>query len=618
MIKRTGTIIGNEQKPAFLSQLLLASTLGRMIPFVVTVGVLLFAVHSIAKAQLLKPREKTGAKKTYDYFPREPNGDFKFPELKTECSHIRIIDGTDNTLKEKVHPDYRDLLQTPKPYQRKLVILALNELPEFVCKSVAGIAFYNPIGTEHEKKSPSVKTEFPDVINLNVAIQAIWAEGSIMPVEEFYPRDQFFYQLRVNYDSWPDAMATVIHEAGHCATLLLESQTEQKNGEIVEVPTPWPEELLARARKIIENLSYSPHGLAKKGDAVGLQRSLLGEWKRVHNSFADERLAEKYADDERPSDRTLPSGKGFLSYYAHRNVVEDITESLSVFTINNSTITSGKYADELIYHGAKGTKNAEGVKSEPELVTPFYHRDTYRAVTPTMQNWQVPCGAMQNRQEVGVPQDWAAIYTKMMFLIDLGLIDQEMYDKCAGFNDRPKLRPNYDKTENGWHRVGDVPYSHNKIYPGFPTDTSKPQIFTILGEGVLKTDDGKSYDQVMKLLFLSTKKPALPRGLYRFGFGPLQSCLKAAPFFRVLSTNEHAAFELEVAEARSKGFCATDGYVWVARSSMYFIEAKMVINKAVKHVGLFPIPEVPNIVAYIRWRRPSSPVCNNLIPCPIN
>lgn len=580
----------------------------RSLIFLAAAGAIILAGPGSLNGQDGEDDGETFANKTYDYFPRDSQGNLKFPELKPDCSHIKFITGEDSGLAEKVHEEYRNLLVPPKPYQKKLVILALNELPEFICKSVGGIALYDPTSTALERKSPLVQTQFPDVININVALTETWQEEGLMAIEETYPTSRFYYTLRAHYDRWPKAMATVIHEAGHCAALLLESQTKQ-TWQINKIPTPWPEAVQSKAKKII--------------DDTGLEDGFLDEWERVHESFENEGLAAEYVDDSRPADRTLPSEKGFLTNYAQRKVMEDITETISVFTIESSSIKSGEYADELIYHGAKGTKEENGIKSPPEMVSPFNHTSVYKLVTPTLQSWQDPCGAMKNRQQVGVDENWAAVFTKMMFLIDLKLIDENLYSKCAGLNGPPKLRPNYDKTENGWHRVdrenGNRPYTHRTIAPGFPVDRSEAQVFKIVGDGVLNTDEGNSYDQTMTLTFFNTKKPAIPRGYYQFGSGPLRTCMSRIFASNPLSSKEYVGFTLQVPTAPSKSFCASAGYVWVTRASKNFIEAKMVISRAWKKVGVFAIPEVPNFVVYLRWKRPgTSDDCSAYLPCPVN
>jgi len=545
---------------------------------------------SVSPGQNRRLRAAKVDRQTYDYFPKTESGDYKFPELKSECSHIKFI-GPDGQ-KEKVDPDFRELLVPPRPYQRKLVILALNQLPKFICRSVAGIAFYDPKGTPLEDESPMVKLAYPDVINLNSALYR-WRETTLMPVTETITPSSFTFNLEVTYKAWPTPMANVMHEAGHCAFYLLESQTKQPR-QITDIPTPWPVSVQNEAKEIVKN--------------AGIEESFWSEWERVHESFEDEGLAEGYSNDKRPSDRTLPPERGFLTNYAQRNSAEDIAETISVFTIEASNIKTGEYADELIYDGATGTVSREGEKSAPNLRTPFDQKLQYLADNKNLLSWVNPCGNMRDVSKVGVPKEWSAVYAKIMFLIDVKLIDQDLYDQCASSSGEPKLRPRYDRTDNGWHRVdfdtGNHLYTHNDIRPGFPVSKDETQYFKILGDGVLNSE-GKSYKTHMNLTFLSVEKPAFPRGLYSFGLGPLPFCTKSYPGLASAS-GEYASFELEVPEARSKGYCAVSGYVWVTRATRNFVEAKMEITKVLKRVGLINLPEPTDFKVYIRWTRPGS------------
>lgn len=523
------------------------------------------------------------AEKTDEYFVDNAR-------LKGDCDHIQILGEND---RGKVPPDHRDLLLTPGKYQRKLVILALNELPEFVCKSVGKVAFYthNPGGSGGSKGSggvvyAKVKGSHPDLINIYVNGDRFSEQGISPTARAVTLENEYYFRLQVSYAEWPLIMKTVIHEAVHCAVYLLERQT---SADLFPGAAPWRADVQQRAERIVKD--------------AGLDEGFIKQWEQVHESFENLNWAAAFDEGAEDAMTQVPN-KGFFSSYGQKDAWEDIAEIVALLTLNESGIRNLDFADELGYDNVL-VKVGERAKPAP------VEQSASRALLlQKISGWNDPCKPLKELGTVGVPSEWAAIYTKIMFLIDVELIDEEVYRRCAGNGGRPKLRFDYDRTDNGLHVVdydtGNYMYSHRNISVGFPVSDSEAQVFTLLGEGTLNTDEGASYDTRMRLELHFAVKPALPRGVYTIPENLVQCPQGHTPDTLLTSIRPRPApwtFTLSVPEAPSRGFCATGGIILVTRATRDFVEGSMIINTVLKRVGRMPIPERPNFKVYIRWTR---------------
>lgn len=534
----------------------------------------LFAISTSSHAQW------STAEKTDEYFVNNAN-------LRQECSHIEFLTNTEAN-RERVPSDLKEQLITPGKYQRKLVILSLNELSDFVCKSVRKVAFYGvPGGTAEagsavpisdRKKWASIKGSHPDLINIYTTAGG-FSEEQIMPTAiRTNLQNEYFSRLEVSYSQWPDLMKTIIHEAAHCAMYLIESQTG------IGGQRPWPADVQSEAKKIVEK--------------AGLEKGFAKEWARTHRSFRSLRWAEDY-DDDISEDLTAAPADGFLTLYGQRDAWEDVADTFALLVLNDSTVRNGGYADELQWANVL-------VRFDQEPTPNSLDPDTRSNLLPHyVMNWYDPCKSLRSIEKVGVTQSEAAVYTKMMFLIDVQFIDEEVYRRCAAENGEPKLRFSYGRTDNGFHRVdydsGVHIVSYGDIDVEFPDSPSEPQVFTVVGKGVLNTDDGKSHDTEMRLEVHAAKKPSLPRGVYVIPEN-LAICPRSPSNWSLYSRTAPWTFTLKVPDAPSKSFCVTSGYLLVTRATTDFIEASMLALTVLKHV-LVDVPERPNFKVYIRWKR---------------
>lgn len=507
--------------------------------------------------------------------------------FESKCSHIEFLTNTQAN-RERVPSDLKDRLITPGKYQRKLMILALNEVDEFVCKSVGKIAFYADPKTDKEtgsnkadpdpEKWASIKGSHPDLINIYTNAAA-FSEEQIMPTSRrSLLLNEHFFRLEVSYSQWPDLMKTIIHEAAHCAMYLLQSQTS-KGGQ-----RPWPEAIQSRAKEIVEK--------------AGLESGFEEEWARIHRDFRGLFGTTDY-DKSTVGDLRLAPANGFFTHYARRNPWEDVADTFALLTVNGSTVKTGDYADELVWAGVQMKSGSDPIPNELDdaeksSLLPAYVKD-----------WHDPCLILRNVKVVGVPSALAAVYTKIMFLIDVKFIDEETYRRCAGDGGEPNLRFSYNRTDNGFHRVdydsGDYLYSHGEITVGFPKSPSEPQTFLVQGKGILNADDGKSYDTEMRLEVHTVKKPNLPRGIYSIPEN-ISTCPESPLNRSIFRRPAPWTFDLWVPDAPSKSFCVTGGYLLVTRATRDFIEASMLAHTILKHV-IVDVAERPNFKVHIRWER---------------
>ncbi|REJ78405.1 MAG: hypothetical protein DWQ47_02830 [Acidobacteria bacterium] len=531
-----------------------------------------------------------GREQTYDYF--------KPTALKDECKHIQFLGKEDEDL---VPSDHKDFIVDPGRYQLKLTTIALNQLPELVCKSIGKVAFYSerptslkedvintiddaidsldPFSEEEEEDTSKavlakVIGSHPDLINVYTDARR-FTEAEIAPTyKKIRAGNEFFYDLAVSYSEWPEKMKMIIHEAGHCAQYLLDSQSEAGSSNA----KPWPADLQSRARDIVKRT-----GLEKSG--------VTAEWKRVHNAFLELDLANAYAEEAVIDDLEASPEPGFLTKYAKRDAWEDFAETLAWMVINGSPIQSGEFADELEYHEAR----VEGSEVRKQPI----NDEDREAVWPS--SWYDPCEPLRTVTQERVTSGKAAVYTKIMFLIDLRLIDEEVYTRCASNGRETKLRLNYSRYYNGFHRMkafetGEHDYSHKDIWPVWAVHKSGSHHFRIAGKGVLETDDGKKYDQQMYLTVWDAKRPSLPRGLYTIKVEEFEIDMPCPG-------SNGWTFELAVPKATSNSFCATDGFLLITRSSRDFIEGKMQINTTLGRVMSAPKHAAPKFQVYVRWKR---------------
>lgn len=324
-------------------------------------------------------------------------------------------------------------------------------------------------------------------------------------------------------------ISTVLHEAGHGVDALITAQGARPG----DFAGDWIMPGRTMASETVER--------------VRIEKGLRDEWERVHESFRRQGWASDYQSGEAAkeavsgwSPQQITDG-GFMSPYGATSVWDDIAEGVSYTYVSDAF-----------------RKRGWG----PSLAKDY------------------ACQEMRDHGEKGLPSRFAAIYTKLMFLKDLGLIAEEDLAECIG--DRVGL----DLSDGGfhfWHDGNKVRSFDRNVTARMGTNSDGAWMFVMTGEGEA------SFDQEMYPAKLTLQLPVAtpdtpeylvpwPRGVY-----PLQ--LLGGPNVRV---------DLDGAPAGS--FAVKDGFVLVAEASNDRIAGSIFITVAMRLWAPLPVPQT--------WRPP--------------
>lgn len=322
---------------------------------------------------------------------------------------------------------------------------------------------------------------------------------------------------------------TIIHEAAHTAETLLTSEGVRAG----QYGGMWGLAPRTLAQRTIEN--------------VRLAKGLEDEWVRMHQSFVSQGWASGYPswlDDgaERPgwSAQQIAEG-GFMSQYGSQAWWDDIAE--------------------FVAHAYIGPELAAGIQ---------------RAGISNDLREDGACREMQGHDEDDVPSRLAAVYAKLLFLRDLGLVTQEGVDACTG----PNL--GLSSSEPGFHfSQGSMRLRKflNGVEAGIGTKGGGKRVFTMKGNGQVVVGDG-TYPASLELRldlggrFDSLDEVSWPRGVYELGlFGDDNLMLR-------------------VEDAPNGNFDAMDGFVLVAESSNKRIAGSIFLRQAFRMQAPLPVPQV--------------------------
>ena len=313
---------------------------------------------------------------------------------------------------------------------------------------------------------------------------------------------------------------TIIHEAGHSAETLLnlESSAPPKGyGGL------WSASARAMATKAIER--------------VRLNNGLTNEWKRLHESFANYGWAVDYPSRfEDPEvrgqwTRRQVTDGGFMSWGGSKNWAEDIA------TFIGSTYMSQTITDAYREHGV-----SEDLRED------------------------LACQEMQAHDERNLPSRFAAIYTKLLFLQDLGLVWPEDVRACMG--DSLRL-PIDGEGFQVWQGTDQLMRLSGNLTAAIGAETLQNRVFRITGSGDSEYLD-RTYPTTLRLeLNLGQRFDNLgdiswPRGIYKLG-----------------STGGNR-LEVRLDGARQGNFDAMDGFILVTEASNDRIAGSMVLKKILR------------------------------------
>ncbi len=329
---------------------------------------------------------------------------------------------------------------------------------------------------------------------------------------------------------------TVIHEAAHATTYLLEGTLGRAQFEGDWAPTE-----RALAEETIDN--------------ARLRGGFVSQWSRLHESFEAQGWARNYAfwpltdiqvDALKSATPEQLSGRGFMSAYAGTSVFEDIAE----------------------------------VATWP-IVGPLY-REAGVPEGPAPETNDFGCIAMRAHDEVTVPQGLVAVFTKLAFLRDLGMLTNDAFDHCRGEN-----------TGLPYDTEGIVIYEDGIVLNEF---TSMPEagigtrddqyVFTMEVGGTADFG-GENYGATLEMELdlgpttvpvlgdpIPVEKVSWPRGVYSLA---------------LLSSNH---FRLRMVDAPAGNFDVTEGWVLVAESSNERIVGSVFVREAFRFQAPIPVPQV--------------------------
>jgi hypothetical protein len=364
----------------------------------------------------------------------------------SSCSHVQILSAGDFTLVE--NPLGVEQLVTPQPKQLANILAALGRMTPLLCQGVSTIAF----GGFGSRTLGMVNTFLlGDIMMVNSRVYTEQVLASPKPDERFRGMD---------------LQQTVLHEAGHAAEALLNS--EGLGLDAIMADGNWPPIARVIALEMLER--------------VRLKSGFGDEWSRVHDSFVNLGWATDYVDTENAFNLnpTEVAHSGFMSPYGASGHADDIAEAIG-WTYVGSDYARAGVADRRRDYG---------------------------------------CIQMMLHTQKDLPADLAAIYTKLHFLQDMGLVDPDDVKDCTGVNiGLPISTQGFEIWEGGVKKRN----FDSAVQAGIGTKAlSRAKVFTMKAQGIVGFSDA-SYPATLELhLDLESALAPIeftpwPRGVYRFG-----------------------------------------------------------------------------------------------------
>ena len=451
------------------------------------------------------------------------------PEAHAACEPIRILENTASAAAEVLLTDTLDVIDLG-PSQKQMVREAEERLTPILCQAVTRLAYM-----EKDSKDASlgwVNPAKPDLVNISATGQA---RENMLDLQGPNRRYAPMYRAGTTH--------SIIHEAGHSATFLLEAnnglEKEFSLTELLSGDIRWTEGAISAAKEVVKSNR--------------LNGGLENEWIRLHQSFVAAGLALDYhgrGDPEMTDDQILKLG--VMTAYAGDEAMEDIAET------------------------------ASGVLS----ITAFSHEGVGE-----LSN-DLACRRMRAAPGPAIPDELAAVFTKVGFVQSLGLIDEIDYRECVG-NLRVRGNGNgFFSFESGQENRK---YTQNVKGTIGQKNGQGPWIFQIEATGSIGVEDeGTKTARVMLNLELApgTKDLSLvsfPRGLYRIG--PGQSSNNKLIIWYNDGSGEVPAIEV------------FQGDVLVARASHDLIEGSVFVKQYINHTELFKLPQPPKQERVITFRK---------------
>ncbi len=330
-------------------------------------------------------------------------------------------------------------------------------------------------------------------------------------------------------------MHTILHEAAHASEALLNAEGARPQGFVGGWRPP--------SRELAEQTI----------DRVRLRKSLITEWIRVQETFTRHGLASAYPAS--PEERA-----------ARREWSADRVVRAGVMSRYGATL----YADDIA-----------------DMVAWTYMAPHYRAAgipDGVRQTEDYACQQFRTHTEHEVPGRFAAAYTKLLFLQDLGLVKSQDVQTCVGKVGLPGSGSGFEVWQGGERRN-----SHDAGVQARIGTLRDRYVYEMNAEGRAEFG-GKMYPSTMRLqldLDAATTpldEVAWPRGIYELG---------------LLKPNK---FQLRLDGAKAGSFDVHDGFALVAEASNTRIAGSVFVRVGFRLGAPLPVPQTFNPPALIRFR----------------
>lgn len=445
------------------------------------------------------------------------------------CRPIRILEDTVSAANEVLFTDTVAVID-PKPNQIQMVREAEERLTPFLCQAVTRLVYL-----DKNSKDAGVgwtNPAKPDLINLSATGQA---RENMLDLRG--PNREYAPMYRAG------TIHAVIHEAAHAATFLLEANNsldkEFSLTQLLSGDTRWTEEAISMAQEKIKSNR--------------LNGGFEQEWSRIHQSFLDSGLAKEYHGRGAPQmtdDQILRMG--VMSAYGGDEVSEDIAE-----------MTAAVLSTTAFAH--------QGVSQLSE---------------------DLGCQKMQAESGPGIPDELAAVFTKVGFVQSVGFIDEIDYRECVG---DLRVRGNGNGIFSFEGGQENRSYTQNVKGGIGKRNGQGPWLFTFEATGSIGLEDEgtKTARAVLTLEIAPESKDldmvSFPRGLYNIG--PGHGSNNSLIIWYNDGDGEIPAIEVFQAE------------VLVARASLDLIEGSVFVKQYINHTELFKLPLAPKQERVITFRK---------------
>ncbi len=427
------------------------------------------------------------------------------------CPHVALLEGVEDfDWIPEAQRSKFDIVE-PGPVQRATVQAAFGLMPRLLCHGVSRIAFGK--FTERPNLGGVVSIRSGDFVMLN----------DIPFSEEVVSTDET-YRMRL--------LQTVVHESTHAAEILLND--EGMNG--ASFAGSWSGESRNIALDTIDN--------------VRLEKSMRSEWLRMHDSFISLGWAKPHSYD----------------IFVFRSV-DAANEELSAFSPEETASAGfmsrygGKYyADDIA-----------------EMVTwPIVAPIVRQTGIPIQNNFHEDSACQRARayMEGNVPSRYAAIFAKLNFVRDVGMILDEDYEDCVG--DGLRLRAEMP----GMHFWEGEEYKRT-FGQGVTAQIGSLDgrtVFEMKAQGEASFGDG-TYPASARLVVdlapadTNIELVSWPRGVY------------------ALAPQQPHAFEVRLDGAAAGNFDVIDGFVLVAESSNEVIAGSVFVRVGFRAQAPIPVPQ---------------------------